>query len=97
MQLKPLHDRVVVRLIEADAVTESGIVIPDTSKEKPTQGEVIAVGPGKYENGKLIPTTVKPGDRILFGKEAVQSFKIDDETFHILHEVSIMSKVTLKD
>jgi chaperonin GroES len=93
MKLKPLHDRVVVRLIEAENVTEAGIIIPDASTEKPTQGEVIAVGPGKYTNGKFVPTTVKPGDRVLFGKEAVQTVEIDKQKFHLLHEVSIMSKI----
>lgn len=96
MELKPLHDRIVVRLIEAETVTDAGIVIPDASKEKPTQGEVIAVGPGKYENGVFVPTTVKPGDRVLFGKEAVQTFEIDKQKFHLIHEVSIMSKIAQK-
>jgi chaperonin GroES len=93
MKLKPLHDRVVVRLIEAENVTESGLIIPDSSTEKPTQGEVLAVGPGKYVDGTFVPTTVKVGDRILFGKEAVQIVEVDKQKFHLLHEVSIMSKI----
>lgn len=93
MELRPLHDRIVVRLIEAAQVTQSGIVIPDASKETPSQGEVIAVGPGRYIDGKMVPMSVKPGDRILFGKEAVQKVKVDEQEFHLLHEASIMSKI----
>lgn len=94
MELKPLHDHVHVELIESENVTEFGIVVPDSSKEKASRGRVIAVGPGKYTDGKFVPTTVKPGDFVLFGKEAVQTIEIDKEKFHLLHEVSIMGKYT---
>src|ERR1700748_746115 len=78
MKFRPLHDRVVVRRIEADAKTKGGIIIPDTVKEKPQEGEVIAVGPGaRDESGKITPTELKPGERILFGKWSGQEGKIE--------------------
>jgi len=79
MKFRPLHDRVVVRRIEEEEKTAGGIIIPDTAKEKPMQGEVIAVGPGlRDERGKLVPLDVKVGDRVLFGKWSGTEVKIDD-------------------
>ena len=80
MKFRPLHDRVVVRRIEEDTKTAGGIIIPDTAKEKPMQGEIIAVGPGaRDESGKLVPLDVKKGDRVLFGKWSGTEVKIDGE------------------
>lgn len=93
MKLRPLHDRVVVRVIEADTRTPSGIVIPDTAKEKPTTGEVVSVGPGKYEQGKLIATSVQEGDRILFSQHAGQRIKVDNEEVTILREEEILARI----
>jgi chaperonin GroES len=91
MKLRPLHDRVVVKRIEAEEKTAGGIIIPDTAKEKPQQGEVVAVGPGgRDEAGKLIPIDVKAGDRILFGKWSGTEVKIDDVEYLIMKESDIM-------
>jgi len=91
MKFRPLHDRVVVRRIESDERTKGGIIIPDTAKEKPQEGEVIAVGPGaRDESGKLIPLDVKEGDRILFGKWSGTEVKIDGEDLLIMKESDIM-------
>ena len=91
MKFRPLHDRVVVRRIDADAKTAGGILIPDTAKEKPQQGEVIAVGPGgRDEAGKLIPIDVKAGDRVLFGKWSGTEVKIDGVEYLIMKESDIM-------
>jgi chaperonin GroES len=86
-----LHDRVVVRRIESDEKTKGGIIIPDTAKEKPQEGEVIAVGPGaRDESGKLVPLDVKSGDRILFGKWSGTEVKLDGEELLIMKESDIM-------
>ena len=91
MKFRPLHDRVVVKRIEAEAKTSGGIIIPDTAKEKPQQGEVIAVGPGgRDEAGKLIPIDVKAGDRVLFGKWSGTEVKIDGVEYLIMKESDIM-------
>jgi chaperonin GroES len=91
MKFRPLHDRVVVRRIESDEKTKGGIIIPDTAKEKPQEGEVIAVGPGaRDENGKLVPLDVKSGDRILFGKWSGTEVKLDGEELLIMKESDIM-------
>jgi chaperonin GroES len=91
MKFRPLHDRVVVRRIESDEKTKGGIIIPDTAKEKPQEGEVIAVGPGaRDESGKLVTLDVKAGDRILFGKWSGTEVKIDDEDLLIMKESDIM-------
>jgi len=91
MKFRPLHDRVVVRRIEAEEKSTGGIIIPDTAKEKPSQGEVIAVGPGgRDESGKLIPIDVKEGDRVLFGKWSGTEVKIDGEELLIMKESDIM-------
>jgi len=91
MQFRPLHDRVVVRRIEEDERTPGGIIIPDTAKEKPQQGEVIAAGPGaRDEKGVVQPLDVKAGDRILFGKWSGTEVKIDGEELLIMKESDIM-------
>ena len=91
MKFRPLHDRVVVRRIDEDMKTAGGIIIPDTVKEKPMQGDVIAVGPGgRDENGKLIPIDVKAGDVVLFGKWSGTEVKINGEELLIMKESDIM-------
>ena len=91
MKFRPLHDRVVVRRIESDAKTAGGIIIPDTAKEKPQEGEIIAVGPGgRDESGKLVPLDVKAGDRILFGKWSGTEVKIDGQEYLIMKESDVM-------
>jgi chaperonin GroES len=91
MKFRPLHDRVVVKRIEAEEKSAGGIIIPDTAKEKPSQGEVIAVGPGgRDESGKLIPIEVSEGDRVLFGKWSGTEVKIDGEELLIMKESDIM-------
>jgi chaperonin GroES len=91
MKFRPLHDRVVVKRIESDDKTAGGIIIPDTAKEKPQQGEVVAVGPGgRDEAGKLIPIDVKAGDTVLFGKWSGTEVKIDGVEYLIMKESDIM-------
>ena len=91
MKFRPLHDRVVVRRVESEEKTVGGIIIPDTAKEKPQEGEIIAVGPGaRDETGKLIPLDVKVGDRILFGKWSGTEVKIDGEDLLIMKESDVM-------
>ncbi len=91
MKFRPLHDRVVVKRIDAEEKTAGGIIIPDTAKEKPSQGEVIAVGPGgRDEAGKLVPLDVKTGNRILFGKWSGTEVKIDGVEYLIMKESDIM-------
>ena len=91
MQIRPLHDRVIVKRLEAERTTASGIVLPDTAGEKPDQGEVLAVGPGKRdEAGKLLPMDVKVGDRVLFGKYAGQTVKVNGEELLVMREEDIM-------
>jgi chaperonin GroES len=94
MKFRPLHDRIVVRRIEAEAKTKGGIIIPDTVKEKPQEGEVVAVGPGgRDENGKITPTELKPGERILFGKWSGTEVKIDGEELLIMKETDVMGVI----
>ena len=94
MHFRPLHDRVVVRRIEAEEKTSGGIIIPDTAKEKPQKGEVIAVGAGKIlEDGKIRPMSVKVGERVLFGKYGGQQVKVDGEELLVLREDDIMGVV----
>jgi chaperonin GroES len=94
MKFRPLHDRVVVRRVEQESKSAGGIIIPDTAKEKPMEGEIIAVGPGgRDENGKLIPIDVKPGDRILFGKWSGTEVKIGGEELLIMMESDIMGVI----
>ena len=91
MKFRPLHDRVVVRRLEGEEKTKGGIIIPDTAKEKPQEGEIIAVGSGaRDESGKLIPLDVKAGDRILFGKWSGTEVKLDGEELLIMKESDIM-------
>jgi chaperonin GroES len=93
-KFRPLHDRVVVRRVDAEEKTAGGIIIPDTAKEKPMQGEVIAVGPGgRDENGKLTPLDVKAGDRVLFGKWSGTEVKLDNEELLIMKESDIMGVI----
>ncbi len=93
-KFRPLHDRVVVRRIQADEKTKGGIIIPDSAKEKPQEGEVVAVGPGgRDEAGKLIPIDVKAGDRVLFGKWSGTEVKLDGEELLIMKESDIMGVV----
>ena len=91
MAFRPLHDRVVVRRVEAEEKTAGGIIIPDTAKEKPMEGEVVAVGPGaRGEDGKIQPLDVKSGDRVLFGKWSGTEVKLDNEDLIIMKESDIM-------
>src|SRR6185503_18225364 len=91
MKFRPLHDRIVVKRIEAEEKTAGGIIIPDTVKEKPSQGEVVAIGPGgRDESGKLIPIELEAGDRVLFGKWSGTEVKIDDEDLLIMKESDVM-------
>jgi chaperonin GroES len=94
MGFRPLHDRVVVRRIEAEEKTAGGIIIPDTAKEKPMEGEVVAVGPGaRGEDGKIQPLDVKSGDRVLFGKWSGTEVKLDNEDLIIMKESDIMGVI----
>jgi chaperonin GroES len=91
MKFRPLHDRVVIKRVEAEARTAAGIIIPDTAKEKPQEGEVVAVGPGgRDELGKLTPIDVKAGDRVLFGKWSGSEVKIDGDEYLIMKESDVM-------
>jgi chaperonin GroES len=95
MKFRPLHDRVVVKRIQAEEKSVGGIIIPDTAKEKPQQGEVIAVGPGgRDETGKLIPLDVQVGDRVLFGKWSGTEVKLDGVEYLIMKESDIMGVLT---
>jgi chaperonin GroES len=94
MKFRPLHDRIVVKRIDAEEKTKGGIIIPDTAKEKPSQGEVLAVGPGgRYEAGELIPIDLAVGDRVLFGKWSGTEVKIDGEDLLIMKESDIMGVI----
>jgi chaperonin GroES len=91
MKFRPLHDRVVVRRIEEDTKTAGGIIIPDTAKEKPMQGEIVSAGPGaRDESGKIVPLDVKKGDRVLFGKWSGTEVKIDGDELLIMKESDIL-------
>ena len=89
-KIRPLHDRVIVKRIDEEEKTRGGIIIPDTAKEKPQEGRVVAVGPGKNEDGKVIPLGVKAGDRILFGKYSGTEIKLDGEEHLIMREDDIL-------
>ena len=94
MKFRPLHDRVVVKRVAEEEKTKGGIIIPDTAKEKPSQGEITAVGPGgRDESGKLIPIDVKKGDRVLFGKWSGTEVKIDGEDLLIMKESDVMGVI----
>ena len=94
VHVTPLHDRVLVRRLEEKETAKGGIIIPDTAKEKPQEGEVMAVGAGKIEKGQRIPLDVKVGDRILFGKYTGNDIKIDDQEYLILREEEILAKLS---
>ena len=94
MKFRPLHDRVVVRRLDAEAKTKGGIIIPDTAKEKPKEGEIVAVGPGaRDEKGKLVPIDLKKGDKILFGKWSGSEIKLDGEELLIMKESDVMGVI----
>ena len=94
MNLRPLHDRVIIKRLDNETKTASGLVIPETAAEKPDQGEILAVGTGKKdESGKVIPLDVKVGDRVLFGKYAGQTVKVDGDELLVMREEDIMSVV----
>ncbi len=94
MKLKPVRDRIIVRLTEAETTTASGIVIPDSAAEKPSQGEVLAVGSGRMTpEGKVVAMEVKSGDRVLFGKYAGQTVKVDGSEYHILKEEDVFAVI----
>jgi chaperonin GroES len=92
VNITPLHDRVLVRRLEEKETAKGGIIIPDTAKEKPQEGEVMAVGPGKVEKGRRIPLDVKAGDRILFGKYTGSDIRINDQEYLVLREEEILAK-----
>jgi chaperonin GroES len=93
VRVRPLGDRLIVRRVEEEEKTKGGIIIPDTAKEKPQEGEVVAVGPGRLEDGKRIPLDVKAGDRVLFGKYAGTEIKLDGEEHLILREDDVLGIV----
>ena len=94
MKFRPLHDRVVVKRVEEEEKTKGGIIIPDTAKEKPMEGEIVAVGPGaRDDKGSLVPLDVKKGDRILFGKWSGTEVKLDGEDLLIMSESDIMGVI----
>ena len=93
VNVTPLHDRVLIKRIEEKESIKGGIIIPDTAKEKPQEGEVIAAGAGKIEKGERIPLDVKAGDRVLFGKYSGTEIKVDDEDYLILREEEILAKL----
>jgi len=94
VNVAPLHDRVLVRRLEEKEIAKGGIIIPDTAKEKPQEGEVMAVGAGKIEKGKRVPLEVKVGDRILFGKYTGNDITINDQEYLILREDEILAKIS---
>jgi chaperonin GroES len=93
-KVTPLSDRVVVRALEETEQLRGGLFIPDPAKEKPQQGEIISVGPGKYEDGKLVPMTVKVGDKVLYGKYSGTEVTLDDEQFLILRESDVLAVIS---
>ena len=92
-KIRPLHDRVIVKRIQEEEKSKGGIIIPDTAKEKPQEGKVVAAGPGKQEDGKVIPVGVKPGDKILFGKYSGTEVKVNGEDLLIMKESDILGIV----
>ena len=93
IKVRPLADRVVVKALEETETMRGGLYIPDTAKEKPQQGEIIAVGPGKYEDGKLVPMGVKKGDKVLYGKYSGTEVTLDNEQYLILRESDVLAVV----
>jgi chaperonin GroES len=94
VNVTPLHDRVLIKRIEEKETVKGGIIIPDTAKEKPQEGEVIAVGAGKIEKGQRVPLDVKAGDRVLFGKYSGTEIKVEDQDYLILREDEILAKLS---
>ena len=94
MKLQPIRDRIVIKMVEAETTTASGLVIPDSATEKPSQGDVLAVGTGKIaEDGTIVPMVIQAGDRVLFGQHAGQTVKIEKEEFRILREEDVMAVI----
>lgn len=94
MKLKPIRDRIVIKVLEADSVTASGIVIPDAATEKPSQGDVLATGTGRVaEDGSIVPLVVQTGDRVMFAKTAGQKVKLEDQEYLIMYEDEVMAIV----
>ena len=91
MKIRPLADRVVIQPLEAQEKTKGGIVLPDTAKEKPQEGKIVAIGKGKTEDGKLLPMEVKVGDRILYGKYSGTEVTVDGDEYVVLHESDILA------
>lgn len=91
--VKPLSDRVVVKALEETEQMRGGLFIPDTAKEKPQQGEIVAAGPGRYEDGKLVPMSLKPGDKVLYGKYSGTEVTIDNEQFLIISEKDVLAVI----
>jgi len=94
MALRPLHDRLIIKRLDNERKTASGIVIPDSATEKPDQGEVVAVGPGKFVDGKILSIDLKKGDKVLFGKYAGQAVKIDGEELLVIREDEILAVIS---
>ena len=93
-KIKPLGDRVIVKPKEAEETTKGGIILPDTAKEKPIEGSIVAVGPGKYEDGKLVDLTVKVGDTVLYGKYGGTEITVEDEEYLIMRESDILAVIS---
>jgi chaperonin GroES len=93
-KVNPLSDRVVIRALEETEQMRGGLYIPDTAKEKPQQGEIISIGPGKYEDGKLVPMSVKVGDKVLYGKYSGTEVTIDGENYLILRESDVLAVIS---
>lgn len=94
MNLKPIRDRIVIKVLQAETVTKTGLVIPDAAAEKPSQGEVLAAGTGRVtQDGVTVPMEVRSGDRVLFSKHAGQTVKVDGEEYHILREDDVMAVI----
>ena len=91
VSIKPLEDRIVIKQVDAEQVTASGLVIPDTAKEKPQQGEIVAVGPGRFEKDKRVPMDVKVGDKVLYGKYSGTEVTVDGEQLLILRESDVLA------
>jgi chaperonin GroES len=92
MNLQPLHDRIIVKAAKPEEITKGGIIIPDTAKEKPMQGEIIAVGTGKVtEDGKVLPLTLKPGDKVLYGKYSGTEVTVDTEEYLMMREADVFA------
>jgi len=94
VNIRPLHDRVIVRRVEEGEQIRGGIIIPDTAKEKPQEGEILAVGPGRFDDGKRVPMEVKVGDKVLFGKYSGTEVMIDGESLLILRETDVLAVLT---